>query len=774
MALEVGARVGDYEVVGVIGTGGMGRVYKVRSIISNREEAMKVLLPDLNSEQELAARFIVEIRTLAGLEHPNIAQLRTAFQFQNQLIMIMEFVEGATLEKLASESSLPVDRLLDYATQTLSALSFAHTHGVIHRDIKPANIMITTHGQVKLMDFGIAKNADEMHLTRPGMTIGSVYYMSPEQVRGGTVDGRSDLYSLGVTLYELLTGRKPFQADTSFSVLNAHLNEAPLPPIEVNAALSPELNSIILRALAKSPADRYELAKDMAMDLEAINHVLKREHVTGVLNIIRSLMEQEQWASARPALLELQQLSPQNTEVKKLLRAVQEKLPREQESGQICQLVAGAEEAILAQKYAEAIELFSQAAAIDQANRELARKLENARQLKERADKVAALLQQSREARQRSDFGAASELIDQALQLDERNTNLRNERTSIVQGAEKANRQRSRRQISDTARSRITRTLPPGQESANAPAARPGPQVKALAICFIVFVTITITGVGIAVKYAAEPKPAPPHEVKLSSPTGEDGPRPPERETVPVIDEFSVSRSTHRSGESVVLEWRVHDATGVSINGVGSDLPTQGNRTIYPDTTKIYRLKATGPGGTVDRPLTVNVTKPSLPLLPVIESFSASNLAVKSGQTTLLQWNVRGATEISIGGVGQVLPDQTSRPVCPTVSRAYELTASGAGGTVHRSVNISVTIPPGENVRLNQFGADPTTITRGQTSVLRWQVENASSVWIDPEIGQVEACGVLRVQPQTTTKYQLSYQNDRGTMRSKPVIITVE
>jgi len=270
MAIEVGERVGDYEVIGHIGAGGMGRVYKVRSIISNRDEAMKVLLPDLNSEHELAERFIVEIRTVAALEHPNIAQLRTAFQFQNQLIMIMEFVEGSTLEKLAAESSLAVDRVLDYATQTLSALSFAHSHGVIHRDIKPANIMITTHGQVKLMDFGIAKNADEMHLTRPGMTIGSVYYMSPEQVRGGAVDARSDLYSLGITLYEALTGRKPFQADTSFSVLNAHLNEAPVPPIQVNPALSPELNRIILRALEKNPSDRFQTAQEFHDALKAL------------------------------------------------------------------------------------------------------------------------------------------------------------------------------------------------------------------------------------------------------------------------------------------------------------------------------------------------------------------------------------------------------------------------------------------------------------------------------------------------------------------------
>jgi serine/threonine-protein kinase len=270
MALETGDRVGDYQVVGLIGAGGMGRVYKVRNIISNRDEAMKILLPDLTSERELAVRFMMEIRTLATLEHPNIAQLRTAFQYENQLVMIMEFVEGVTLEKLATESPLTVDAVLDYSTQVLSALSFAHTHGVIHRDIKPANVMITPHGVAKLMDFGIAKNSEEMHLTRPGMTIGSVYYMSPEQVRGGTIDARSDLYSFGILLYELLTGRKPFQADTSYSVLNAQLNEAPIPPMQVNGALSPEMNAIVLHALAKNPEERFQTAQEFHDALKAL------------------------------------------------------------------------------------------------------------------------------------------------------------------------------------------------------------------------------------------------------------------------------------------------------------------------------------------------------------------------------------------------------------------------------------------------------------------------------------------------------------------------
>ena len=270
MALEVGQRIGDYEVLALLGSGGMGRVYKVRNIISNREEAMKILLPDFASEPELAARFMTEIRTLAGLEHPNIAQLRTAFQFQIQLVMVMEFVEGTTLETLAGQTKIPLDRVIEYSSQVLSALSYAHSKGVTHRDIKPANIMITSHGLVKLMDFGIAKSTNDLQLTRPGTTMGSVYYMSPEQVRGGTVDARSDIYSFGVTLYEMLTGRKPFQADTSYSVLNAQLNEAPTPPAQVNPALSPELNNIVLRAMVKVPDGRFQTAEEFRNALKSL------------------------------------------------------------------------------------------------------------------------------------------------------------------------------------------------------------------------------------------------------------------------------------------------------------------------------------------------------------------------------------------------------------------------------------------------------------------------------------------------------------------------
>src|ERR1700732_5350254 len=179
----------------MLGVGGMGSVYRVRNVISDRTEAMKVLLPNLVAEPDLAVRFISEIRMLASFDHPNIAQLHTAFQADNQLVMMMEFVEGFTLEHRGQQGAMPGGEVVQYISQTLSALSYAHARGVVHRDIKPANIMVTSHGIAKLMDFGIAKSKVDNNLTRPGTTMGSLYYMSPEQVRGTTVDARSDIYS---------------------------------------------------------------------------------------------------------------------------------------------------------------------------------------------------------------------------------------------------------------------------------------------------------------------------------------------------------------------------------------------------------------------------------------------------------------------------------------------------------------------------------------------------------------------------------------------------
>ncbi|MGB8537922.1 MAG: protein kinase [Acidobacteriaceae bacterium] len=270
MAFQIGQRVGDYEIVSILGVGGMGRVYRVRNVISDRTEAMKVLLPDLVAEPDLAARFISEIRMLASFDHPNIAQLHTAFQVDNQLVMMMEFVEGSTLEQIAKQGPIPQSDVIQYMQQVLAALSYAHSRGVVHRDIKPANIMVTSLGIVKLMDFGIAKSRTEQDLTRPGTTMGSLYYMSPEQVRGGTVDARSDIYSVGVMMYELLAGRRPFVADSAYEILNQQCNVIPQPPLEVNTQLPPPLSDLIVCAMAKDPANRFQNAQALGNALRQV------------------------------------------------------------------------------------------------------------------------------------------------------------------------------------------------------------------------------------------------------------------------------------------------------------------------------------------------------------------------------------------------------------------------------------------------------------------------------------------------------------------------
>ena len=265
-----GARKGDYLILGTLGAGGMGKVYKVRNTLSDRVEAMKVLLPDLSEQQELADRFLREIKVLASLHHPNIAELRTALTIGNQLVMIMEYVEGTTLASRLQQGDMRYADALACFDQVLAALSCAHAQRIVHRDIKPANVMLAPYGIVKLMDFGIARSGNDMGLTMTGTTLGSVAYMSPEQVRCEPLDGRSDLYSVGVSLYETVTGQRPYVSDNNFEVMQAHLQVPPTPPIDLKSDIPPGLNQLILMAMAKNPAQRFQTADAMRGALRSV------------------------------------------------------------------------------------------------------------------------------------------------------------------------------------------------------------------------------------------------------------------------------------------------------------------------------------------------------------------------------------------------------------------------------------------------------------------------------------------------------------------------
>src|SRR3984893_2570642 len=249
MSDETHKQIGDYQILDELGSGGMGRVWRGRNLMSDRIDAMKVLLPNLAGQQELAARFLREIKLMASLNHSNIAALRTAFTADKQLVMIMEYVEGTPLAERLEHGPIPVPDALNYVGQVLSAVSYAHQQHVIHREIKPANMMLTPQGVIKLMDFGIARAGEERSLTVSGATIGSLSYMSPEQVKGEVTDARSDLYSVGVSLYEFVTGRQPFVATSDYSIMAAHVKETPKPPAELHPGLPAELNEIILMAI---------------------------------------------------------------------------------------------------------------------------------------------------------------------------------------------------------------------------------------------------------------------------------------------------------------------------------------------------------------------------------------------------------------------------------------------------------------------------------------------------------------------------------------------
>ena len=283
MTFGAGDRIGDYEVLAPLGAGGMGSVYKVRHAISQRVEALKVILPSATAAPAMAERFLREIRLQASLEHPHIASLHNAFRMHDELVMVMEFVEGVSLREKLQSPGITLGQALEYASQVLSALAYAHAQGVIHRDIKPSNVMIASHGVVKLLDFGLAASLnprgapgaalDDTELTQPGTMLGSPYYISPEQVRGERVDARSDVYSTGAMLYEMVAGRPPFDgggAGGAYAVIAEHLHQTPKSPSEVNPRVPQELARIILRALAKSAAERFSSAEEFLAALDAI------------------------------------------------------------------------------------------------------------------------------------------------------------------------------------------------------------------------------------------------------------------------------------------------------------------------------------------------------------------------------------------------------------------------------------------------------------------------------------------------------------------------
>ncbi|HKI84327.1 MAG TPA: serine/threonine-protein kinase, partial [Candidatus Krumholzibacteria bacterium] len=289
----IGKTISHYEILALLGQGGMGSVYRARDTRLGREVALKVLPPDFAKDPHRRARFEREARAIAALNHPNVVTIHSVEEVENQLLLVMELVEGSTLREQMRQDGIPLRDFFELAIPMAEAVSAAHAKGITHRDLKPENIMLDASGRVKILDFGLAKLLEESFegsdatlavgkdMTREGNILGTAAYMSPEQAEGKAVDARSDVFSLGIIFYQMITGTRPFTGETSISTISSVLRDDPAPISTIKPTLPRQLSRIIRRCLEKNPERRYESARGLRYDLEILrDEVLSGEHVS--------------------------------------------------------------------------------------------------------------------------------------------------------------------------------------------------------------------------------------------------------------------------------------------------------------------------------------------------------------------------------------------------------------------------------------------------------------------------------------------------------------
>jgi len=335
--------VGRFTILRRLGRGGMGAVYEGHDPALDRRVAIKTLTSDVIADAETRSRFEREARAAAKLAHPNIVTMYELGNFggKEKPYIVMEYLEGTDVASLISGGrSVPLAEALDIVAQLCRALDFAHQKGVVHRDVKPANLRYLDDGQIKIMDFGIARVEGGHQITKSGVMIGTLHYMSPEQIRGEKLDGRTDIFSAGCILYELLAGVRPFSGESATSILYNIVHETPKPVVQKNSDLPQEVQRVIDRALAKRPEDRFASAGDMAKELEKILSVYRKTlpRTTAVhekrLSALQSLARERNWHEVSKKAKELLEEHPQLDEARRLLRRALREIHQEESEGQ--------------------------------------------------------------------------------------------------------------------------------------------------------------------------------------------------------------------------------------------------------------------------------------------------------------------------------------------------------------------------------------------------------------------------------------------------------
>ena len=417
MAPNIPSKIGKYDVLGIIGRGGMGVVYKAVDPRLDREVAIKMMTGGFVDDPDLRKRFFREAQSLASLQHPNIVTVYDLGDYEGNPYLVMQYMEGETLDAaLANKRKLSFLEKLNIVMQVCNGLTYAHRRFVVHRDIKPANIMLEKDGGTKIFDFGIAHVGDQS-VTKTGQMIGTPPYMSPEQINGKTIDARSDLFSLGVVLYQLCADHLPFQGDSPPSTFLKILYDPP-PPLRTYLPSYPaELDAIIDRALAKNPAERYDSADEFAVDLGRVVKDLRQEVVGRSMREVGELLERAELQKARDLLLQVLRTDPHHLPATQSLRDVERRIKKEEIGVQVRRLRQQADECVARQQWESAQSFLDQALAIHDTDAELRQHAESVRLAIVQARKLREALKSAEAAHNEGDLDIAKQAIEEALEI---------------------------------------------------------------------------------------------------------------------------------------------------------------------------------------------------------------------------------------------------------------------------------------------------------------------------------------------------------------------
>lgn len=421
-------QIGRYKLLNVIGQGGMGIVYRALDESIDRQVAIKMLLGGHAEDKDLLARFHREVRSTANLQHKNIVTVYALDDFEGFPYMVMEYLEGQSIaEMIKSRLQLHIVEKIGLVCQVCEGLQYAHEHNVIHRDIKPANVLVLKDNTAKIVDFGIARVGRSETLTRTGQIVGSIFYMSPEQISGAAIDARTDIYSTGVMLYQFLAGDLPFKSpDSDPQGTFVKILNDPVPPLRRFLDDYPKvLDEVLSKAMAKDPAERFQTAEDFGYELSRVQEALKHEMVSEYYSQAEAAIDQKNFEIARQKLQEILKFDRRNAKANELFQVVREQIQRQQRSVQIAQFKSQAQIAMAGHQYEEALECVEQACRLDPADEGLSALAVSIKNQVARARDLAEALRRGQAALYSGDLEEASQAVEKALQLDHDHTEAR-------------------------------------------------------------------------------------------------------------------------------------------------------------------------------------------------------------------------------------------------------------------------------------------------------------------------------------------------------------